>query len=224
VGGDPARDSAEAAKRDSRFQAGQRTHRTSRRAGPMGCAAGADRARTGQNDGEAPVERLKPPGASGTSPIIAVIGGSAPIPEEAAAAEAVGRALAEGGAILICGGRGGVMEAACRGAKTAGGLTIGILPGTDREEANPYVDIPIVTGIRCARNVIITRTAQAVVAVGGSYGTLSEIGFALRFGVPVVGLGTWELKREGHAPAPIIYAATPEEAAARALALARQGR
>jgi len=136
----------------------------------------------------------------------------------------VGRALADGGAILICGGRGGVMEAACRGAKSAGGLTIGILPGTDRSEANPYVDIPIVTGIRCARNVIITRTAQAVVAVGGSYGTLNEIGFALRFGVPVVGLGTWELKREGHPRAPIIYAATPEEAAARALALARQGR
>ena len=155
-------------------------------------------------------------------PIVAVIGGSAPTAEEAAAAEAVGRALAEGGAILVCGGLRGVMEAACRGAKSAGGLTIGILPGTDRSEANPYVDIPIVTGIRCARNVIITRTAQAVVAVGGSYGTLSEIGFALSFGVPVVGLGTWEPRRDGHPPAPIIRATTPEEAAARALALARQ--
>ncbi|MCK4450535.1 MAG: TIGR00725 family protein, partial [Anaerolineae bacterium] len=134
--------------------------------------------------------------------MIAVIGGSAPTAEEAAAAEAVGRALAEGGAILVCGGLRGVMEAACRGAKSAGGLTIGILPGTDRSEANPYVDIPIVTGIRCARNAIITRTAQAVVAVGGSYGTLSEIGFALSFGVPVVGLGTWEPRREGHPPVP----------------------
>jgi len=148
--------------------------------------------------------------------IIAVIGGSAPTAEEAAAAEAVG------GAILICGGRGGVMEAACRGAKSASGLTIGILPGTNRSEANSYVDIPIVTGIGEARNAIITRTAQVVVAIGGSYGTLSEIGFALGFGVPVVGLGTWEVRREGHPPAPIIHTATPEEAAARALALARQ--
>ena len=81
--------------------------------------------------------------------------------------------------------------------------------------------IPIVTGIRCARNVIITRTAQAVIAVGGSYGTLSEIAFALSFSTPVVGLGTWEIKREGHPLAPIVYAATPEEAVKRALALAR---
>ena len=168
------------------------------------------------------MRRLKPPRPSGNSPIIAVIGGSTPTQDEASAAEAVGRALAEGGAILICGGLRGVMEAACRGAKSAGGLTIGILPGTDRSEANPYVDIPIVTGIRCARNVIITRTAQAVVAVGGSYGTLSEIGFALSFGVPVVGLGTWEVMRDGHPPAPIICATTPEEAAARALALAQR--
>jgi uncharacterized protein (TIGR00725 family) len=114
------------------------------------------------------------------------------------------------------------MEAACRGAKGVGGLTIGILPGADRSEANPYVDIAIVTGIGVARNAIIARTAQAAVAVGGSYGTLSEIAFALAFDVPVVGLGTWELRREGHPPAPITYAATPEEAAARALALARR--
>jgi uncharacterized protein (TIGR00725 family) len=167
------------------------------------------------------VRRLEPSGFSRVGPLIGVIGGSAPTAEEAAAAEAVGRALAEGGAVLVCGGLGGVMEAACQGAKSAGGLTIGILPGTDRNEANSYVDIPIVTGLRCARNVIITRTAQAVVAVGGSYGTLSEIAFSLSFGAPVVGLGTWKMQREGHAPAPIIYAATPEEAAAQALALAR---
>jgi uncharacterized protein (TIGR00725 family) len=167
------------------------------------------------------VRRLRPPEASGDRTLVAVIGGSAPTPEEAAAAEAIGRALAEADAVLICGGRGGVMEAACRGAKAAGGVTIGILPGTDRREANPYVDIPIVTGIGVARNAIIARTAQAAVAVGGSYGTLSEIAFALAFGVPVVGLGTWEVQREGHPPAPIAYAATPEEAVARALALAR---
>ena len=157
-------------------------------------------------------------------PIIGIIGGSAPTKEETATAEAVGRVLAAGGATLICGGLGGVMEAACRGTKSAGGLTIGILPGTDRSEANPYVDIPIITGIRCARNVIITRTAQAVIAVGGSYGTLSEIAFALSFGVPVVGLGTWDVERNGHSPAPIIYAATPEEAVECALTLARRER
>jgi uncharacterized protein (TIGR00725 family) len=156
--------------------------------------------------------------------IVAVIGGSAPTPEEAVAASAIGRALAEAGAVLICGGRGGVMEAACQGAKAAGGVTIGILPGTDRRKANPYVDIPIVTGIGVARNAIIARTAQVAVAIGGSYGTLSEIAFALAFGVPVVGLGTWEVQREGHPPAPIAYAATPEEAVAQTLALARQGR
>ncbi len=154
-------------------------------------------------------------------PIIGVIGGATPTKEEIVTAEAVGHALAKAGAALICGGLGGVMEAACRGAKSAGGLCIGILPGTDRREANPFVDIPIVTGIRCARNVIITRTAQAVIAVGGSYGTLSEIAFALSFGTPVVGLGTWKVERDGHARAPIVYAAAPEEAVERALALAR---
>ncbi|MBU0705480.1 MAG: TIGR00725 family protein [Chloroflexi bacterium] len=154
-------------------------------------------------------------------PIIGVIGGSAPTSGEAATAEAVGRALAEAGAVLVCGGMGGVMEAACRGAKSAGGLTIGILPGTDSNEANPCVDVPIVTGMRCARNAIIARTAQAVIAIGGSYGTLSEIGFALSFGVPVVGVGTWEVNREGHPPAPIVRADTPEEAVERAMALVR---
>jgi len=157
-------------------------------------------------------------------PMIGVIGGSAPTEEEIATAEVVGRALAERGATLVCGGRGGVMAAACRGAKSAGGLTIGILPGADRSEANPYVDIPIVTGIGEARNAIIARTAQAVIAIGGNYGTLSEIAFALGFGVPVVGLGTWEIKREGHPHAPIIYTATPEEAVKRALALGHRER
>jgi uncharacterized protein (TIGR00725 family) len=132
--------------------------------------------------------------------------------------------LAEAGAVLVCGGRGGVMEAACRGAKSANGLTIGILPGKSWSEANPYVDIPIVTGIGEARNAIITRTAQAVIAIGGSYGTLSEIAFALSFGTPVVGLGTWEVGREGHPPPPIVRATSPEGAVTRALALARTDR
>lgn len=155
-------------------------------------------------------------------PLIGVIGSSRATAEEKTAAEAVGRALAEGGAVLICGGRGGVMEAACRGAKEANGLTIGILPGTRRSGANPFVDIPIVTGIGEARNAIITRTARAVVAIGGSYGTLSEIAFALGFGTPVVGWGTWRMERDEHPPAPIIYVDTPEEAAAQALRLASE--
>lgn len=159
-------------------------------------------------------------GASQKRPLIGVIGGATATPEEAAIAEAVGRYLAERGAVLICGGRGGVMEAACRGAKSAGGLTIGILPGPAREEANPYVDIPIVTGLGEARNVIIVRTAHAVIAIGGSYGTLSEIAYALLFGTPVVALGTWELTRPGHPPPPIHRTTDPHEAVDLAFALA----
>lgn len=151
-------------------------------------------------------------------PFIAVIGGSSPTASEAALAERVGRALGEVGAVLVCGGRGGVMEAACRGAKQARGLTLGILPGADAREANPYVDIPIVTGIGEARNAIILRTAAVAIAIGGSYGTLSEIGFALGFGKPVIGLGTWEVARDGHPSVPIVRAETAEEAVQEALA------
>ncbi len=156
--------------------------------------------------------------------IVGIIGGSSATPEEAAAAEAVGYGLARAGAILVCGGRGGVMEAACRGAKRAGGLTVGILPGTDPGEANPYVDLPIVTGMGEARNVIIVRTAHVVIAIGGSYGTLSELGHALGLGKPVIGLGTWHVERAGHPPAPIHRASTPDEAVALTLSLAQQGR
>jgi uncharacterized protein (TIGR00725 family) len=112
------------------------------------------------------------------------------------------------------------MEAACRGAKAAGGLTIGVLPGMRAGEANPYVDIPIVTGMGEARNVIIVRTAHAAIAVGGSFGTLSEIAHALSLGLPVVGLGTWSMARGGHPDPPIHRASSPEEAAALALKLA----
>jgi uncharacterized protein (TIGR00725 family) len=157
-------------------------------------------------------------------PIIGVIGGSAPTVEETSLAEAVGRRLAERGAVLICGGRGGVMEAACRGAKQAGGVTVGILPGTSRHQANPYVDVPIVTGIGEARNAIITRTGEAVIAVGGSFGTLSEIALALRFGKPVIGLETWVMTREGHPEVPVVYVETPEQAVEQALALAQAAR
>lgn len=107
-------------------------------------------------------------------------------------AEEVGFRIVQKGAILICGGLGGVMEAACRGAKKGGGTTIGVLPGTDKFSANEFVDIPIVTGLGEARNSIIVRTADALIAIGGKYGTLSEIAFALSFGKPVVGLNTWK--------------------------------
>ena len=111
-------------------------------------------------------------------------------------AEQVGRELARRGATIVCGGLGGVMEAACKGAKSAGGQTIGILPGTNRADANPFIDIPIVTGMGEARNVIVVRSARAVIAIGGEYGTLSEIAFALKFGIPVIGLNTWRTARD----------------------------
>jgi uncharacterized protein (TIGR00725 family) len=95
--------------------------------------------------------------------------------------------------VVVCGGLGGVMEAACRGAKDAGGMTIGILPGTDRSAANPYVDVAIPTGLGEARNALVVRAADAVIAIGGGYGTLSEVAFALKAGKRVVGLGTWEI-------------------------------
>jgi uncharacterized protein (TIGR00725 family) len=125
--------------------------------------------------------------------IVAVIGGGRCSEEVAQVAESVGRELARRGAALVCGGLGGVMKAACRGAKSEGGLTIGILPGFSHHDANPHVDIPIVTGMGEARNVIVVRTAQAVIAVDGEFGTLSEIAHALKLGIPVVGLNTWQL-------------------------------
>jgi uncharacterized protein (TIGR00725 family) len=152
-----------------------------------------------------------------TRPIVAVVGGGLCSPQEAASAEAVGRHLAEAGAILICGGMGGVMAAACRGARSAGGVTIGVLPGFNAADANPHVDIPIVTGMGEARNVIIVRTASAVIAVGGEFGTLSEIAFALKLGRPVVGLGTWELARENRPAEAIVRAKAPDEAVRLAL-------
>ncbi len=152
--------------------------------------------------------------------IIAVIGGSEPSPEEARLAEEVGRELGKQGATLVCGGLSGVMEAACRGASSEGGLTIGILPGDSSKTANPYVQIPIVTGIGYARNVAVVKSAQAVIAVGGSYGTLSEIAYALSSGIPVIGLNTWSLSRNGQQDNSIIPAQTAAEAVNKALDLA----
>ena len=153
--------------------------------------------------------------------IIAVIGGEQPSPEEAKQAEEVGRELARQGAILVCGGLGGVMEAACRGASSEDGVTIGILPGDKPETANPYVQIPIVTGVGYARNISVVKSAQAVIAVGGSYGTLSEIAHALQSGIPVIGLNTWSLSRNGQPDNSIIPAQNPTEAVNKALSLTK---
>jgi uncharacterized protein (TIGR00725 family) len=155
--------------------------------------------------------------------LIAVVGSATCDDDVAAEAEAVGREIALRGAMLVCGGRGGVMEAACRGAQDAGGVTVGILPGTDRSEANPYVDIPIVTGLGEARNAIVVRTADAVIAVSGGFGTLSEIGLALKMGRLVIGLGTWELGQGGCSVEAVLEAGTPAEAVELALMLASRG-
>ncbi len=151
---------------------------------------------------------------------IAVIGGAEPSPREAKLAEEVGRELAIKGAILVCGGLGGVMEAACKGAQSESGVTIGILPGESRQAANPYVQIPIVTAIGYARNLAVVKSAQAVIAIGGSYGTLSEISHALQSGIPVIGLNTWSLSRNGKQDNSIILAQNPTEAVNKALSLA----
>lgn len=139
---------------------------------------------------------------------IAVIGHGQATPRECEAAYVTGRLLAENGAMLLCGGLGGVMEAACRGAKEAGGTTIGILPAT--EGGNPYLDITIRTGLGHARNVLVVLSADAVIAVGGSHGTLSEIAIALKTGRPVYGFDTWDI--EG-----VIPCSSPEDAAMRAV-------
>ena len=151
---------------------------------------------------------------------VAVVGGSEPDAEAAAMAEEVGRLVAEGGAVLVCGGLGGVMEAACRGAKAAGGTTVGILPTSDRADANRYVDIAIPTGMGEARNALVVRAADVLIAVAGEFGTLSEIALALRTGTPVVGLATWELAKGGQPVDAIVRASTPGDAVAAALALA----
>ena len=150
---------------------------------------------------------------------IAVIGGSDCTPEEARLAEEVGRGLARNGAVLICGGLGGVMEAACKGANAEGGLTVGILPGGSRQTANPYINIPIVTNLGEARNVIVVKSAEAIIAIGGGYGTLSELGHALRNGTPVVGLNTWSLSRNKRPDKSIVLARNPADAVKKVLGI-----
>ena len=120
-------------------------------------------------------------------------------------ARQVGRGIAEKEAALVCGGLGGIMEGACRGASEAGGQTIGILPGADKSSANPYVTLPIVTDLGHARNILVVQSSDALVAIRGGYGTLSEISIALKLGKPVIGLKTWPDMDD------ISYVSNPEE-------------
>ncbi|MFQ5896691.1 MAG: TIGR00725 family protein [Candidatus Methylomirabilia bacterium] len=131
-------------------------------------------------------------------------------------AEAVGKGVAAAGATLVSGGLGGVMEAAARGARAAGGLTVGILPGPTHRDANPFTDIAIVTDLGHARNAVVVRSSHAVIALPGEYGTLSEVALALKMGIPVVGLQSW-----GHLDG-VARADSPDEAVALALSWAER--
>jgi uncharacterized protein (TIGR00725 family) len=126
-------------------------------------------------------------------PYVAVVGPGEATEDEERVAEEIGQQLAGRGAIVVCGGLGGVMAAACRGAASAGGLSVGLLPGTDRTSANEWVGIAIPTGLGELRNGLVVRAADVVIAVAGGHGTLSEIALALKTGVPVVGVGTWDI-------------------------------
>jgi uncharacterized protein (TIGR00725 family) len=137
-------------------------------------------------------------------------------------ARSIGRLIASEGAILICGGGTGVMEAAARGAKEVGGVTIGILPGSSASESNPHIDIPIVTGMGNGRNIINVLSSHAIIAVNGAFGTLSEIALAGKCGIPVVALDSWTVSTpEGEAPPEIEKVDSPEAAVAAALRLGR---
>jgi uncharacterized protein (TIGR00725 family) len=147
-------------------------------------------------------------------PYIAVVGASQATEDDIADAQAVGRLLGAAGAVIVCGGRGGVMAAASRGAASAGGTVVGMLPGDDRSDANEWVSIAIPTGLGELRNGLIVRSVDAMVAVGGSYGTLSEVALGLQAGLKVYGLHTWDI--DG-----IEAVTTPEDAVERALSAVR---
>ncbi|MFQ6106416.1 MAG: TIGR00725 family protein [Thermoplasmata archaeon] len=152
---------------------------------------------------------------------IGVIGGGEVSEETKELAREVGRRIAEGGANLICGGHGGVMEMACKGAKEGNGLTVGVLPASDPDDANPYVDVAIPTGLGYARNAVIAVASDVLIAIGGKYGTLSEIAHALNLGKKVVGLGSWRLDQMDEECENFIPAKTAEEAVGIALGEAR---
>jgi len=154
---------------------------------------------------------------------IAVIGGSKCSNKDALLAEQVGSELAKRDVTLVCGGLSGGMESACKGARSENGLTIGILPGDDCRDANEYVQIPIVTGLGYARNSIVVRSAQAVIAIDGEYGTLSEIAYAVQYDIPVIGLNTWSLYKGGELEDTIIIAENAIDAVEKAIAAANKG-
>lgn len=158
--------------------------------------------------------------------IISVIGGEDASGDALRFAEEIGRELGKRGITLCCGGGGGIMEAACRGARSAGGHTIGILPGHDASESppNPWVEFPVFTGIGYARNSAVVLSGDAVIAIDGAYGTLSEIAFALIHGVPLVGLDTWDFSYHGHDANKIARVASPREAVEKAVEMAKRRR
>jgi uncharacterized protein (TIGR00725 family) len=155
---------------------------------------------------------------------IGVAGASRPEPTLLGQAELLGRRLAEAGAVLVCGGGPGVMEAACRGARWAGGTTVGLLPGLDRSEGNPHLSVALPTGLGQGRNLLLVRSSDALVAVGGGFGTLSEIALALRTGTPVVGLATWSLHLDARPVEAFPVAEEADTAARLALEAARSRR
>jgi uncharacterized protein (TIGR00725 family) len=159
-----------------------------------------------------------------TSVHVGVVGpGDGATPTETGLARDVGRGLAEAGAIVVSGGLGGVMAAVCEGAAAAGGVTVGLLPGSDRSAGNPHLAVALTTGLGELRNGLLVRCSDVVVAVGGSWGTLSEVALARRTGVPVVCLGGWAVSRAGGAPEPVGEQATSAaDAVRRALTLARR--
>jgi uncharacterized protein (TIGR00725 family) len=152
---------------------------------------------------------------------IGVVGSGAEDRRTNLMAEAVGRGIAHAGAIVVCGGLGGVMAAACRGARSEGGPTLGLLPGNDRAAGNAWLDLAVPTGLGEIRNALVVRAADALIAVGGEFGTLSEIALALKAGTPVVGLETWELARAGQPVDAVVRADTPDAAVTLAVELGR---
>jgi uncharacterized protein (TIGR00725 family) len=151
---------------------------------------------------------------------VGVIGSGVPDPELDGIAESIGRAIAEAGAVVVCGGLGGVMEAACRGASSAGGVTVGLLPGTEKRAANPWVSTVIPTGLGELRNGLVVRASDVLIAIGGEYGTLSEIALALKAGRPVVGVGTWTLVRPAGGLDTAMVVSEPQAAVELALTMA----
>ena len=150
--------------------------------------------------------------------IVGVIGGSTADAKLFRMAEEVGAELARRGAAIVCGGLTGVMEGVCKGARSQGGLTIGIIPTDEKKDANPYVQIPIVTGMGMARNVMLVKTSDVLIAIGGEFGTLSEIAVALNLGKIVIGLNTWKLeKAHDHAIPNLIQTDDPKKAVDLAL-------